>query len=903
VSPFDVAEQEQNALRSSLLTAAKADPEAAAVARRRSIESGVTPQVATEYKDVFQQREEAAALEQELKDKPVLKRVMSDPNIAPIAKDDVGPALGPIEILAAGLKSGFYNLRSGVAATQMSANQRMLSEIRVIEVKLTNGQPILPEDDQMGLSQATPEMRATMRESLERAAAVAVIKSAEFSRRGSREMQKVDPSVLSALQADTFSEFWNHFSKNPLEYMAVLTAQQASQNLPTILGGMAGGAIGGPAGAMVVGGAMSFSLDYGASVMQALGEIGVDTNDPAALAKAVEDPTIWEKVRKQAHTHATVVGSLDSAGVGAATRIFAPRALGAPGVGRTVARETTNLTAQAGIQGVTGAAGEAIATEAIGGQQKAGELMAEALGGAGVAGGNIAAQAAVRTRQELKAATHQRDQVQQLIDAAAGSKLRERDPAAFRKFVDEVSVDGFETVYVDGAVLNQLLAASGEEGQKIVAAIPALLEQLAEAALGSDVEIQTADLATHFAGTGLAETLVDHVRSTAGGKSYAELAQAAVRIEADAEKTADQASDPKVWRESQQQVADAVYTQIIATGAFGHEQARVNSILTAAMFATQAGRMGKMPHEMAAQYGLTVLDEASKTPEAAWNTLVQDLEAAKAAGDEGAARRITVQLQALEGQVKAGNLKQRIDQIQSPEFKTFFGESKAVDKTGTPLMVYHGTQGDFDTFDRNRGGEASRSVAGNRGFFFTNNPDVASRYATELGRDTEGANIMPAFLSLQNPFELDMEGAEYDEGFFNVTLSDAKENGFDGAIIRNVGDDPAGNTVSDVYVAFKPTQVKSAIGNNGAFDAKNPSVLKQSLGARLATNKNPQVDPVTDTDGITLDHMRAAPDVLEKNVATILGYTGMAPQPEGATIEDKVQAILEFMSDNLLWLY
>ena len=60
----------------------------------------------------------------------------------------------------------------------------------------------------------------------------------------------------------------------------------------------------------------------------------------------------------------------------------------------------------------------------------------------------------------------------------------------------------------------------------------------------------------------------------------------------------------------------------------------------------------------------------------------------------------------------------------------------------------------------------------------------------------------------------------------NNVASDAKEWGYDGAIITNVIDtgglaDPGEATV---YVAFSPNQIKSATDNVGAFDAKNPDI-------------------------------------------------------------------------------
>lgn len=40
--------------------------------------------------------------------------------------------------------------------------------------------------------------------------------------------------------------------------------------------------------------------------------------------------------------------------------------------------------------------------------------------------------------------------------------------------------------------------------------------------------------------------------------------------------------------------------------------------------------------------------------------------------------------------------------VNSEAFKRWFGDSKVVDENGQPLVVYHGTSEEFDTFDRRK---------------------------------------------------------------------------------------------------------------------------------------------------------------------------------------------------------
>jgi hypothetical protein len=69
------------------------------------------------------------------------------------------------------------------------------------------------------------------------------------------------------------------------------------------------------------------------------------------------------------------------------------------------------------------------------------------------------------------------------------------------------------------------------------------------------------------------------------------------------------------------------------------------------------------------------------------------------------------------------------DQTQTAAFRRWFGDSKVVDAQGRPLVVYHGTAEDFDTFSE----RAHRSVLNRKyqgdGFHFSDDPGIASSYA------------------------------------------------------------------------------------------------------------------------------------------------------------------------------
>ena len=86
----------------------------------------------------------------------------------------------------------------------------------------------------------------------------------------------------------------------------------------------------------------------------------------------------------------------------------------------------------------------------------------------------------------------------------------------------------------------------------------------------------------------------------------------------------------------------------------------------------------------------------------------------------------------------------------SPSFRNWFGDwlsedkenvSKVVDENNEPLIVYHGTENEFDVFSKELRG-ATDPGDGGLGFYFSPRKDVSEMY---------GSNIKPVYLSIKNP--------------------------------------------------------------------------------------------------------------------------------------------------------
>lgn len=221
------------------------------------------------------------------------------------------------------------------------------------------------------------------------------------------------------------------------------------------------------------------------------------------------------------------------------------------------------------------------------------------------------------------------------------------------------------------------------------------------------------------------------------------------------------------------------------------------------------------------------------------------------------------------------------DVTQTKAFKRWFGDSKVVDERGRPLVVYHGTNQDISSFAREAGGRNTRSPLGKLGFFFTSESEVAGDYAAYAARNVaadpgahkarvkqwladtaaaraagddarveelrqeflayqdelnsdpiNGQNVTPAYLAIENPMRVD--GSSFvgnTQENMIAAVERAKAFGHDGMIFRDVADAPDGGR-ADVYVAFRPNQIKSAIGNRGSFDPNDDRIMFALGGAR-----------------------------------------------------------------------
>ena len=176
-------------------------------------------------------------------------------------------------------------------------------------------------------------------------------------------------------------------------------------------------------------------------------------------------------------------------------------------------------------------------------------------------------------------------------------------------------------------------------------------------------------------------------------------------------------------------------------------------------------------------------------------------------------------------------------------FWRWFAGSEVVDKQGRPLVVYHGTAESFDAFDGEKDSTKKDHGYLGRGFYFSTSAGTAGSYANMKGGDAD-PNIMPVYLSAQNPMKLRMNlrdtkigllrhalGLPYSLAYEKVTPAAAqevtsrlRELGHDGVTLDYSIFAKEGQPIENEMVVFSPEQIKSAIGNTGTFDPSSPDI-------------------------------------------------------------------------------
>ena len=160
--------------------------------------------------------------------------------------------------------------------------------------------------------------------------------------------------------------------------------------------------------------------------------------------------------------------------------------------------------------------------------------------------------------------------------------------------------------------------------------------------------------------------------------------------------------------------------------------------------------------------------------------------------------------------------------------------SKVVDENGEPMVVYHGTLADgLRQFSTDFIG--SRYSYDEKGFFFISNRKIADDYAVSEFDASRRGEVIDAYVSLGNPLVVNSEWCrknglgsnvfkdndviEFWDNYQSLIVEESEQN--DGVIVTD------GET--SMAVAFSPNQIKSATSNNGNFSTTEDDILYRTV--------------------------------------------------------------------------
>lgn len=205
---------------------------------------------------------------------------------------------------------------------------------------------------------------------------------------------------------------------------------------------------------------------------------------------------------------------------------------------------------------------------------------------------------------------------------------------------------------------------------------------------------------------------------------------------------------------------------------------------------------------------------------------------------------------------KGENIDSEGNKIKNPEqFKKWFGSSKAVDKNGNPIVLYHGSKHnelEGNQFNFKHKGETANKQ---RAFFSTTRKDVAETYT-----DNGTGKTYKLFVKMERPLIIDFKGGDFrtagyekiqvipygedpdtyptiierksrfadssEAPIISKIVNYAKKNGYDGVIAKNI-DDYGGFSAkdrvpeyNDDYIVFNPKEQIKSVDNDGQWSGK-----------------------------------------------------------------------------------
>lgn len=171
-------------------------------------------------------------------------------------------------------------------------------------------------------------------------------------------------------------------------------------------------------------------------------------------------------------------------------------------------------------------------------------------------------------------------------------------------------------------------------------------------------------------------------------------------------------------------------------------------------------------------------------------------------------------------------------------FDRWFAGSKILDAVGKPLLLYHGTNEQFDVFDPKKAGMGNDRGMRGRGLYFSPNIETAASY---------GTHVMQVHVCIRNPFDPnDFQSKEamaellgIDDGVFEFSPGEEFRvyqpfSGLFTSALKDAGYDGVVYLKKQEVIAFGAAQIKSATDNVETYDPQNPGITDRRAAAEHA---------------------------------------------------------------------
>jgi hypothetical protein len=175
--------------------------------------------------------------------------------------------------------------------------------------------------------------------------------------------------------------------------------------------------------------------------------------------------------------------------------------------------------------------------------------------------------------------------------------------------------------------------------------------------------------------------------------------------------------------------------------------------------------------------------------------------------------------------------------VRTPEFKAWFGDwendpenaSKVVDSNEEPLVCYHGTDVEFNEFDKNKIASNNPTDKAKLGFWFTSDLWEAEGFAYGFDESmrNENGRVITSFLNIREPLDIESNTVQK-----KLDKKYSKDRDIAGMYIEGnqiqikqvLNKKNDGIVLSPIFIVFESNQIKLADGTNTTFDSNNSDI-------------------------------------------------------------------------------